>query len=56
MELKQGSVDAIAADLGVAKFQIASNEGDYVILNEPISTPSDTPSASSRATPSCATP
>ena len=38
MELKQGSVDAIAADLGVAKFQIASNEGDYVILNEPIST------------------
>ena len=38
MELKQGSVDAIAADLGVAKFQIASNEGDYVILEEPIST------------------
>ena len=36
MELKQGSVDAIAADLG--KFQIASNEGDYVILDEPIST------------------
>ena len=31
-------VDAIAADLGVAKFQIASNEGDYVILDEPIST------------------
>ena len=38
MELKQGSVDAIAADIGVAKFQIASNEGDYVILDEPIST------------------
>ena len=38
MELKQGSVDAIAADLGVAKFQIASNEGGYVILDEPIST------------------
>ena len=38
MEHKQGSVDAIAADLGVAKFQIASNEGDYVILDEPIST------------------
>ena len=38
MELRQGSVDAIAADLGVAKFQIASNEGDYVILDEPIST------------------
>ena len=32
------AVDAIAADLGVAKFQIASNEGDYVILDEPIST------------------
>ena len=38
MELRQGSVDAIAADLGVAKFQIASNEGNYVILDEPIST------------------
>lgn len=38
LELKQGSVDAIAADLGVAKYQIANNEGDYVILGEPIST------------------
>ena len=37
LELKQGSVDAIAADLGVAKYQIANNEGDYVILDEPIS-------------------
>ena len=38
MELKQGSVDAVAADLGVATYQIASNGGDYVILGEPIST------------------
>ena len=38
MELKQGTVDAVAADLGVATYQIASNEGDYVILDEPIST------------------
>ena len=44
---RQGSVDAIAADLGVAKFQIASNEGDYVILMSP-SPPSSTPSASSK--------
>lgn len=38
MELKQGSVDAVAADLGVATFQIANNSGDYVILDEAIST------------------
>ena len=38
MELKQGTVDAVAADIGVATYQIASNEGDYVILPEPIST------------------
>ncbi len=38
MELKQGSVDAVAADIGVATYQIASNAGDYVILSEPIST------------------
>lgn len=38
MELKQGTVDAVAADLGVAAFQIASNDGEYVILEEPIST------------------
>ena len=37
MELKQGTVDAVAADRGVAAFQIANNEGDYVILGEPIS-------------------
>ena len=38
MVVKADSGIAIAADLGVAKFQIASNEGDYVILDEPIST------------------
>ena len=29
MELKQGTVDAIAADQGVAAYQIANNEGEY---------------------------
>ena len=38
MELKQGTVDAIAADLGVAAYQIANNEGEYIILDEAIST------------------
>ena len=38
MELKQGTVDAIAADQGVAAYQIANNEGEYIILDEPIST------------------
>ncbi len=38
MELKQGTVDAIAADLGVAAYQIANNEGEYIILEEAIST------------------
>jgi polar amino acid transport system substrate-binding protein len=37
-ELKQGTVDAVAADLGVASYQIANQSGDYVILDEPIST------------------
>ncbi len=37
MELNQGTVDACAADLGVATFQIANNSGNYVILDEPIS-------------------
>ena len=38
MELKQGTVDAIAADQGVAAYQIANNDGQYVILDEAIST------------------
>lgn len=37
MDLKQGGVDAIAVDLGVAKYQIAANGDDYVILDEAIS-------------------
>lgn len=37
MELKMGTVDAIAADLGVATYQISANDGDYVILDEPLS-------------------
>lgn len=38
VELAQGSVDAIAADLGVATFQMSAKEGDYVMLEEPVST------------------
>ena len=38
MELKQGSVDAIVVDQGVAAYQIANNEGDYIILDEAVST------------------
>ena len=38
MELKQGTVDAIAADIGVAAFQIANNGSDYVMLDEAIFT------------------
>ena len=36
-ELKQGTVDAIAADIGVAAFQMANNKGSYVMLDEAIS-------------------
>ena len=38
MELRQGTVDAVAADAGVAAYQVANNPGDYVILDEAIST------------------
>ena len=38
MELNQGTVDAVAADLGVASYQISANDGSYVILDEAIST------------------
>lgn len=38
MELRQGTVDAVAADAGVAAYQVAHNPGDYVILDEAIST------------------
>ena len=37
-ELKQCTVDAIAADLGVATYQISANDGSYVILDEAVST------------------
>ena len=38
MELEQGTVDAVAADLGVATYQLSQHEGDYVMLEEPLST------------------
>ena len=38
MDLDSGSVDAVAADLGVATFNISSKDGSYVILDEPLST------------------
>lgn len=38
LELKQGSVDAIAVDQGVAAYQIAANGGGYKILTEALST------------------
>ena len=38
LDLAQGAVDAVAADLGVAKYQMSKNEGQYVILDEPVST------------------
>lgn len=38
MELKQGTVDAVAADYGVALYQVSAKEGDYVVLDEAIST------------------
>ena len=37
LELNQGSVDAVAADIGVASYQVASNDGSYIILDEPLS-------------------
>ena len=38
LELKQGTVDAVAADIGVAAYQVAQNGSDYVILEEAVST------------------
>lgn len=37
MDLESGAVDAIAIDVGVAKFQIEGKEGEYKILDETIS-------------------
>lgn len=36
MELESGAVDAIAMDIGVAKYQIQGRESEYVILDEAI--------------------
>jgi polar amino acid transport system substrate-binding protein len=38
IELNMGTVDAVAADLGVATYQIANNDGAYIILEETVST------------------
>ncbi|MBQ8514323.1 MAG: amino acid ABC transporter substrate-binding protein [Ruminococcus sp.] len=37
MNLDSGAVDAIAMDIGVAKYQIESREGEYVMLEEILS-------------------
>lgn len=37
MQMDAGLYDAIAVDIGVAQFQLSSNEGKYRILDEPIS-------------------
>ena len=36
MELESGAADAIAMDIGVAKYQIQGKESEYTILDEPI--------------------
>jgi len=38
MDLQSGAVDAIAVDIGVAKYQVNSRSGAYKILDEKIST------------------
>ncbi len=38
LELKQGTVDAVAADLGVANFNVGNSNGEFIILEEPVST------------------
>ena len=38
IELNQGTVDAVAADIGVAAYQMANNNGSYIMLEEAIST------------------
>lgn len=37
MDLESGAVDAIAMDIGVANYQLANRDGDFVILDEEIS-------------------
>ena len=38
MDLESGAVDAIAMDVGVANYQLASRDGDFTILDDAIST------------------
>ena len=38
MDLKTGAVDAVAVDIGVARFQLRNNPDTFRILEEPIST------------------
>ncbi len=38
MNLEAGAIDAIAVDIGVAKYQLESREGAFRMLEEPIST------------------
>ncbi|HEX3077209.1 MAG TPA: transporter substrate-binding domain-containing protein, partial [Lachnospiraceae bacterium] len=38
MDLESGAVDAIAIDIGVAKFQLQGKEDQFTILDEQIST------------------
>lgn len=38
MDLEQGAIDALAIDIGVAQYQIASRGEGYTILEEPLST------------------
>ncbi len=38
MDLEAGAIDALAIDIGVANYQIASREGGYVMLEEYLST------------------
>ncbi len=37
-DMKAGAVDAIAVDIGVARYQVNNNPDDYRLLEEPIST------------------
>jgi len=37
MDMGQGTVDAVAVDVGVANYQLASSSGNFVILSQPLS-------------------
>lgn len=38
MDLEAGAIEALAIDIGVATYQIASRDGGYVMLEEPLAT------------------